>query len=116
MKLHRMEITAFGPFPAHETIDFDLLNDAGVFLLNGETGSGKTSVLDAICFALYGTGPTTAAKGGRKVQRSDHADPDTAPRVDLKFTAGGRRWHVSRTPAWRAPSRVAVTMTSAGRP
>ena len=109
MKLHRMEITAFGPFPGHESIDFDALNDAGVFLLNGETGSGKTSVLDAICFALYGSGPTTAAKGGRKAQHSDHADPQTGPRVDVEFTAGGRRWHVSRTPAWRAPSKRAAS-------
>ncbi|MDO4918548.1 SMC family ATPase [Kocuria sp.] len=109
MKLHHMEITAFGPFPGHEVIDFDALNDAGVFLLNGETGSGKTSVLDAICFALYGTGPTTAAKGGRKAGHSDHADPHTGPRVDLEFSAGDRRWHVSRTPAWREPSRRAAS-------
>ncbi|MGW2674759.1 AAA family ATPase [Kocuria rhizophila] len=109
MKLHRMEITAFGPFAGHESVDFDELNAAGVFLLNGETGSGKTSVLDAICFALYGTGPTTAAKGGRKAGHSDHADPHTAPRVDLEFTASGRRWHVSRTPAWREPSSRAAS-------
>lgn len=109
MKLHRMEITAFGPFAKRETVDFDVLNEAGVFLLNGETGSGKTSVLDAICFALYGSGPTTAAKGGRKAQHSDHADPRTGPRVELEFTAGGRRWHVSRTPAWREPSSRAAS-------
>ncbi|RKQ37165.1 SMC family ATPase [Kocuria tytonis] len=104
-----MEITAFGPFAGRETIDFDTLNEAGVFLLNGETGSGKTSVLDAICFALYGSGPTTAAKGGRKAQHSDHADPHTGPRVEVEFTAGGRRWHVSRTPAWREPSKRAAS-------
>ena len=109
MKLHRMEITAFGPFAGHESVDFEALNAAGVFLLNGETGSGKTSVLDAICFALYGTGPTTAAKGGRKAGHSDHADPHTAPRVELEFTASGRRWHVSRTPAWREPSTRAAS-------
>ena len=109
MKLHRLEITAFGPFAKQETVDFDVLNEAGVFLLNGETGSGKTSVLDAICFALYGSGPTSAAKGGRKAQHSDHADPRTGPRVELEFTAGGRRWHVSRTPAWREPSSRAAS-------
>lgn len=109
MRLHRMEITAFGPFAGHEVVDFERLNRAGVFLLNGETGSGKTSVLDAICFALYGTGPTTAAKGGRKAQHSDHADPHIGPRVDVEFSAGGRRWHVSRTPAWREPSSRAAS-------
>ncbi|WP_290500454.1 AAA family ATPase [Kocuria sp. UBA5001] len=109
MKLHRLEITAFGPFPQHETVDFDALNEAGVFLLNGETGAGKTSVLDAVCFALYGSGPTTVGKGGRKVQHSHHAEPHTAPRVEVEFTASGRRWCVTRTPAWREPSTRAAS-------
>lgn len=109
MKLHRLEITAFGPFPQHETVDFDALNEAGVFLLNGETGAGKTSVLDAVCFALYGSGPTTVGKGGRKVQHSDHADPHTGPCVEVEFTASGRRWCVTRTPAWREPSTRAAS-------
>ena len=109
MKLHRLEITAFGPFAGHEVVEFDTLNEAGVFLLNGETGAGKTSVLDAICFALYSTAPTTVAMGGRKPGHSDHADPDTAPLVDLEFSAGGRRWHISRSPAWNRPSKRAAS-------
>lgn len=109
MKLHRLEITAFGPFAGHEVVEFDALNEAGVFLLNGETGAGKTSVLDAICFALYSTAPTTVAMGGRKPGHSDHADPDTAPLVDLEFSAGGRRWHISRSPAWSRPSTRAAS-------
>ncbi|MBD2764723.1 SMC family ATPase [Kocuria sp. cx-455] len=109
MKLHRLEITAFGPFAGHEVVEFDTLNEAGVFLLNGETGAGKTSVLDAICFALYSSAPTTVAMGGRKPGHSDHADPDTAPLVDLEFSAGGRRWHISRSPAWSKPSKRAAS-------
>lgn len=109
MKLHRLEITAFGPFAGHEVVEFDTLNEAGVFLLNGETGAGKTSVLDAICFALYSTAPTTVAMGGRKPGHSDHADPDTPPLVDLEFSAGGRRWHISRSPAWSRPSKRAAS-------
>ncbi|CAL8898469.1 nuclease SbcCD subunit C [Kocuria varians] len=109
MKVHRLEITAFGPFAGHEVVDFDLLNEAGVFLLNGETGAGKTSVLDAICFALYGSGPTTVGKGGRKAQHSDHAEPHTAPSVEVEFTAAGRRWCVTRSAAWREPSRRAAS-------
>lgn len=109
MKLHRLEITAFGPFAGHEVVDFGRLNEAGVFLLNGETGAGKTSVLDAICFALYSSAPTTVAMGGRKPGHSDHADPDTAPLVELEFTSGGRRWHISRSPAWNKPSKRAAS-------
>ena len=57
MRLHRLEITAFGPFAGTERIDFDALAEHGLFLLNGPTGAGKTSILDAVCFALYGTLP-----------------------------------------------------------
>ena len=48
MRLHRLEVTAFGPFAETATVDFDALSAAGLFLLSGATGSGKTSVLDAV--------------------------------------------------------------------
>ena len=57
MRIHRLELTAFGPFPDTEVVDFDRLNASGLFLLTGPTGAGKTSILDAICFALYGAVP-----------------------------------------------------------
>ena len=57
MRLHRLEVTAFGPFAGTATVDFDALGAAGLFLLSGATGAGKTSVLDAVCFALYGAVP-----------------------------------------------------------
>lgn len=57
MRLHSLSLVAFGPFPDLVEIDFDALNSAGVFLLSGATGAGKTSVLDAIAFALYGEVP-----------------------------------------------------------
>ena len=49
MRVHSLEIEAFGPFAKRATIDFDALSEGGIFLLNGETGAGKTSVLDGIC-------------------------------------------------------------------
>ena len=54
MRPHRLEVTAFGPFAETAAIDFDELTDAGLFLIHGQTGAGKSSVLDAVCFALYG--------------------------------------------------------------
>lgn len=102
MRIHRLEISAFGPFAATEQIDFDRLSAHGLFLLNGPTGAGKTSVLDAICFALYGSVPGARQDGKRL--RSDHAGVATEPRVTCEFSARGRHFEVSRAPAWDKPS------------
>ncbi|WP_454698863.1 AAA family ATPase [Arthrobacter humicola] len=102
MRIHRLEISAFGPFAGTEHIDFDRLSTHGLFLLNGATGAGKTSVLDAICFALYGSVPGARQDGKRL--RSDHADAAAEPRVTCEFSAKGRRFEVSRIPAWNRPS------------
>ncbi|AXJ11330.1 AAA family ATPase [Arthrobacter sp. PM3] len=102
MRIHRLEISAFGPFAGTERIDFDRLSAHGLFLLNGATGAGKTSVLDAICFALYGSVPGARQDGKRL--RSDHADPAAEPRVTCEFSAKGRHFEVSRAPAWEKPS------------
>ncbi|MFC6935529.1 AAA family ATPase [Actinomadura yumaensis] len=101
MRLHRLEITAFGPFSGTEVIDFDTLSDAGLFLIQGRTGAGKTSVLDAVCFALYGQVP--GARNAVKGLRSDHAPAGLAPRVVLETTIRGRRLRVTRSPAWERP-------------
>ncbi|UNK47241.1 AAA family ATPase [Arthrobacter sulfonylureivorans] len=102
MRIHRLEIQAFGPFAARETIDFDELSSQGLFLLNGPTGAGKTSILDAICFALYGSVPGARQQGKRL--RSDHAEPETEPEVVCEFSARGRRFEVTRNPQWERPS------------
>ncbi|MDQ0075386.1 AAA family ATPase [Arthrobacter oryzae] len=102
MRIHRLEISAFGPFAGTEHIDFDRLSAHGLFLLNGATGAGKTSVLDAICFALYGSVPGARQEGKRL--RSDHADTAAEPRVTCEFSAKGRHFEVSRIPAWNRPS------------
>ncbi len=102
MRIHRLEISAFGPFAGTERIDFDRLSAHGLFLLNGPTGAGKTSVLDAICFALYGSVPGARQDGKRL--RSDHAEAAAEPRVTCEFSARGRHFEVSRAPAWDKPS------------
>ncbi|MCH6469789.1 AAA family ATPase [Sinomonas terrae] len=102
MRLHRLELAAFGPFATRQSIDFDALAEHGLFLLNGATGAGKTSVLDAVCFALYGGLP--GARQGSKSLKSHHADASAEPFVELEFSAQGRRLEVRRTPAWDRPS------------
>jgi len=109
MRLHHLEITAFGPFADTVTVDFDTLSDAGLFLLTGATGSGKTSVLDAVCFALYGDVPGDRSTARRL--RSDQAGADVAPRVVLEATLSGRRFRISRSPSWQRPKKRGSGLT-----
>src|SRR6478609_11369896 len=103
MRLHSLEATAFGPFADTVHVDFDHLSDAGLFLLSGPTGAGKTSVLDAVCFALYGDVP--GDRSAAKRLRCDQAPPGVAPRVTLETTLSGRRFRIARSPAWERPKK-----------
>lgn len=103
MRLHELTVARFGPFAGTERVDFDELSDAGLFLLCGATGAGKTTVLDAVCFALYGSVPGDRDKAKRL--RSDHADAGDGPRVELDVTLRGRRLRITRSPEWQRPKR-----------
>ncbi|WAP54408.1 AAA family ATPase [Streptomyces sp. S465] len=110
MRLHRLAVTAFGPFGATQEIDFAELSAAGLFLLHGPTGAGKTSVLDAVCYALYGQVPG-ARQGSGLSLRSDHAEPLTPTEVVLEFTVGGRRLEITRRPEQPRPKKRGTGMT-----
>lgn len=103
MLLHHLTIQAFGPFGGTVDVDFDQLNSAGQFLISGATGSGKTSILDAVCFALYGEVPGERQRA--KHLRSDHAAAGVEPRVTLTLTVAERLIRISRSPAWERPKR-----------
>ncbi|RSS65501.1 AAA family ATPase [Streptomyces sp. WAC06273] len=103
MRLHRLDITAFGPFGGSQSVDFDDLSAAGLFLLHGPTGAGKTSVLDAVCYALYGSVPGARQSGQGMSLRSDHAAVGTRTEVRLELTVAGRRLEVTRQPPWERP-------------
>ncbi|WP_371672950.1 SMC family ATPase [Streptomyces sp. NBC_00289] len=105
MRLHRLDLTAFGPFGGSQTVDFDELSAAGLFLLHGPTGAGKTSVLDAVCFALYGSVPGARQSGQGVTLRSDHAAVATRTEVRLELTVAGRRLEVTRQPPWERPKK-----------
>ncbi|MFJ2151524.1 AAA family ATPase [Streptomyces microflavus] len=104
MRLHRLTLTAFGPFGTTQEVDFDALSSAGLFLLHGPTGAGKTSVLDAVCFALYGAVPGARQSPGATL-RSDHAPAGLPTEVQLELTVGGRRLEVTRSPAQPRPKK-----------
>lgn len=106
MRLEHLRIAAFGPFADTVEIDFTELSDAGLFLLTGATGAGKSSVLDAVCFALYGVVP--GDRSDAKHLRSDHAAPGVAPEVELRATVRGRAFRFRRTAQWERPKKRGV--------
>lgn len=110
MRLHRLRATAFGPFAGTIDVDFDQLSTSGLFLLSGPTGAGKTSVLDAVCFALYGDVP--GDRNAAKRLRSDLAAPGTRPAVELEATLSGRRFRITRSPSWERPKKRGDGMTT----
>ncbi|TQN41494.1 exonuclease SbcC [Blastococcus colisei] len=103
MRLHRLALTAFGPFAGTEEVDLDEVGRDGLFLLWGPTGAGKTTLLDAVVFALYGTVP--GARGEEKRLRSDHADAATRTEVSCELTLAGERLLVTRRPEQQRPKK-----------
>lgn len=103
MRLHHLSVTAFGPFAGTETVDFDPLHDAGLFLLHGPTGAGKTSILDAVGFALFGKVP--GARQSARRLRSDHAPDHVPTTVVLDLTLRARRMRITRSPEQMRPAR-----------
>ncbi|MCB2154420.1 AAA family ATPase [bacterium] len=96
MRPVRLDLAAFGPYPGAQTIDFGELGDRLFFLITGPTGAGKTSILDAICFALYGESSGGERDAAR--MRSDYASPDTPTRVRFDFQLGSERYRIEREP------------------
>lgn len=92
MRPHRLAFHALGPYPGEVEIDFDKLVTDALFLIWGPTGGGKTFLLDALCFALYGKAP------GERPLPSDQRPHEVSPWVELEFTAQGDRWRIHRIP------------------
>ncbi len=112
MKIHNLEITGFGPFAGSEVLDFESLDRAGLFLLTGPTGSGKTTVLDAICFAIYGKLPRSGGK--QPDPASDYRDTGLTPKVVLEVTIGGNRLRIARVPKHMRPKKSGEGLTPDG--
>jgi exonuclease SbcC len=95
MKPIRLSITAFGPYKGQETIDFTKFHEHRLFVISGPTGAGKTTIFDAICYALYGTASGEDRDDARML-RSHFADDDTHTSVELDFQIGQRSFQVLR--------------------
>lgn len=103
MKPIKLILQAFGPFSGQEQVDFTKLGASPLFLINGPTGSGKSSILDAICFALYGE--TTGSERTGDQMRCDHAEPNTLTEVSFEFSLGSKVYKVVRTPDQEVPKK-----------
>ncbi|MFV4914911.1 AAA family ATPase, partial [Microbacterium lacticum] len=110
MRLHVLELTGFGPFRETQRVDFDAFADDGLFLISGRTGAGKSSILDGVSFALYGTVPRY--DGGEKRLRSDHSALTDPTEVRLEFTIGDARWRVTRAPEYDRPAKRGGGLTT----
>ncbi|HWG60226.1 MAG TPA: AAA family ATPase [Streptosporangiaceae bacterium] len=110
MRLHHLELEAFGPYVAAQHVDFGLLASSGLFLLEGPTGAGKTTILDAVTFALYGG--LAGDQAGEDRLRSHFAPPDAEPRVRLEFSLRGAMYRVTRVPEHQRRKRRGTGFTT----
>ena len=95
MKLLKLIINAFGPFVDKTVINFDEFGNNGLFLVTGDTGSGKTTIFDAISFALFGSA-SGSTRNNINSLRSDFADEDNRTYVELQFLNRGEKYVITR--------------------
>lgn len=111
MKPLYLAVSAFGPFAGVTEIDFSSIGDSGIYLITGDTGSGKTTIFDAISFALYGE-----SSGGKDVRagksfRSDYAASDSKTYVVFEFEQHGKRYIAERAPSYMRKAKIGSGMT-----
>ena len=95
MKPIKLKMSAFGPYADVETVDFSAFDGKGLFLITGTTGAGKTTIFDAICFALFGE--TSGSSRNGEMLRSNFAKPLTRTYVELDFEHRGKKYRIIRT-------------------
>ena len=110
MKPEKLVISAFGPYAGENTIDFEQLGEHGLYLITGDTGAGKTTIFDAITFALYGEASGTVREAG--MFRSKYAKAETETFVELTFAYQGKEYIVRRNPEYECPKKRGTGFTT----
>lgn len=109
MRPEKLTISAFGPYADRTEIDFSRLGDSGLYLITGDTGAGKTTIFDAITFALYGQASGQVRDSA--MFRSKYADTVTETFVELVFSYQGKKYQVFRSPEYMAPKKRGTGLT-----
>ncbi|MCD8356800.1 MAG: SMC family ATPase [Clostridia bacterium] len=110
MKPIELTVSAFGPYSGKMSISMEAFGGNGLFLVTGDTGAGKTSIFDAICFALFGE--VSGSQRASDQLRSDFAKPDAETYVDFRFSHAGAEYYIERIPKYERPKkRGAGTVT-----
>lgn len=109
MRPIRIEMSAFGPYAGKQTVEMDRLGTSGIYLITGDTGAGKTTIFDAIVFALYGTASSDRRSGD--MLRSRYAEPDTPTEVKLVFAYRNKEYEIRRNPTYQRPKLRGEGMT-----
>ncbi|MCL6581254.1 MAG: SMC family ATPase [Firmicutes bacterium] len=102
MRPLRLAMQAFGPYADEQVVDFSAFGERALFLISGPTGAGKTTILDAMCFALYGE--TSGAERTGAQMRSHHAPPSVPTEVTFDFALGDRAFRVTRSLEYERPA------------
>ena len=110
MRPIRLTMSAFGPYAGKTLIDFDQFGSRGLYLITGDTGAGKTTIFDAITYALYGEASGTNREPA--MFRSKYAAPETPTKVELVFSYGGKTYTVRRNPEYMRPALRGTGFTS----
>lgn len=112
MKPLKLTISAFGPYLDKTEIDFDMIGSTGIYLITGDTGAGKTTLFEAICYVLYGD--TASGKDrNAKMLRNKKADDSTETFVELTFISDGRKYRVLRSPKYELEAKKRARKTGA---